>query len=95
MSASLLERIPVEEISVQAREADPGRVALSVIAGILIGAGWLVSRTLSVAWIAAAWMVVAVREGWRDGRSPEWAAHVARRQAEAQRRARAGRTGPG
>jgi hypothetical protein len=94
VAASLLERIPVAEITEQARQAHPGRAALTVVAAVLLGAGWLAARTLNVLWLGAAWMAIAVREGWRDGRSPEWAAHVARKQ-DAQRRARAGRAGPG
>lgn len=69
MAASLLERIPVEEITVQAREARPGRAALTVVAAVLFGAGWLAARLLTGAWLALVWSGTAVRVGWQAGRA--------------------------
>jgi len=78
-------------ITAQARQAAPGAVLAGVLAAVLVGAGWLAARSLGGLWLAGAWCVIAVREGWREGRSPEWADHVAGR---AERRgARAGRAG--
>jgi hypothetical protein len=68
MAASLLERIPAEEITRQAREVHFRRTALTVIAAVLFGLGWLAAKLLTGAWLALAWSVVAVREGWREGR---------------------------
>ena len=65
---SLTERIPLEEITKQAREVHFWRTVLTVIAAALFGLGWLVAKAFGVAWLAAAWSVVAVREGWREGR---------------------------
>lgn len=79
---SITERVPVDAITLRARQASPGRTVLAVIAGLLFGLGWLGYKTLAVAWLAAAWCASAVIEGWAEARK-----------AEAVRRARAGRTG--
>jgi hypothetical protein len=89
---SIAERVPVEQISEQARQARPGVAVAAVVASVLLGVGFLAARSLSVLWLGTAWCAIAVREGWREGRSSEWAAHVARKQDA--RRARAGRPGP-
>ena len=84
---SIAERVPLDQITGQARAARPGRAVGTVLSVLLVGAGWLAARLMTGLWLGLAWCFIAVREGWRDGRSPEWAAHVAARQ---QRRARAG-----
>ena len=89
---SIAERVPAERISREARDARPGVAAATALATVLVGAGWLAARLMTGLWLGAAWCFIAVREGWREGRSPEWAAHVAVRQ---QRRVRAGHPGPG
>lgn len=65
---TLTERIPVDEITAQAREVHFWRSVLTVIAAVLFGLGWVVAKAFGVAWLAAAWSAVAVREGWREGR---------------------------
>jgi hypothetical protein len=67
-STTLLDRIPVDEISERAREAKPGRTALTVIAGVLFGLGWVTAKTLGTLWLAVAWCVTAARLGWREAR---------------------------
>ena len=89
MAASLLERVPVQDITEQAREARPGPAIANVLAVVLVGIGWLAARLLSGLWLAAAWVFVAVRQGWREGRSAAWTDSV-----NARRRARAERAGP-
>lgn len=69
MAASLLERIPLDEISVQARQARPGRAALTVIAAVLFGLGWLAAKVLTGLWLALVWSAVAVKVGWQAGRA--------------------------
>jgi hypothetical protein len=81
------ERVPLDRISRRAHAARPGRTALVVVAAALFGAGWLIARALSVAWIGAAYVASALAEGWVAGRSADWAQQVARRQ-EAQRAGR-------
>jgi hypothetical protein len=68
MAASLLERIPLDEITVQARQARPGRAALTVIAAVLFGLGWVACRALAGAWFVIAWCGAAVAEGWQSAR---------------------------
>lgn len=80
MASTLLDRVPVDRISQRAHAARPGRTALVVVASVLFGLGWLAYRACAVAWLAAVWGGSAVVEGWQ-----------ASRQAEAVRRARAGR----
>ena len=65
---AVLDRIPVDSISEQARQVRFWRTVLTVIAGVLFGAGWLVAKMFGLAWLCAAWCTVAVREGWRQGR---------------------------
>jgi hypothetical protein len=61
---AVFERVPLDAITEQARQVRFWRTVLTVIAGVLFGAGWLVAKM----WLAAAWSAVAVREGWREGR---------------------------
>ena len=67
MAASLLERIPVDEITAQARQVRFGRTLLAVIAFLLIGLG----RVAGYAWLVPVWCALAVREGWRDVHPPK------------------------
>jgi hypothetical protein len=68
---AVLDRVPVERISERARAASPGHVVLTVIAAVLMGAGWLafqawkvIGKVLAAGWFAAAWTGSAVAEGW-------------------------------
>jgi hypothetical protein len=67
MAASLLERIPLDEITVQARQVRFGRTLLAVVAFLLISAG----KTAGYAWLVPVWCVLAVREGWREVHPPQ------------------------
>ena len=64
MAVTLAERVPVDQISAQARQARPGRAVLTVIAAVFFGLGWCAARGV----LAVSWSCVAVREGWREGR---------------------------
>lgn len=66
---TILERVPVAKITAQAREIRLARTLLVVLAAVLFGVGWLAARAVGVLWLACAWSAVAVREGWRAGRS--------------------------
>jgi hypothetical protein len=70
----MLDRVPVGKITAQAREVHFWRTVLTVAAGLLFGAGWLAAKVLAVGWLAVAWVFVAVREGYREGRKPNGAA---------------------
>lgn len=68
MTTTLLDRVPVDRIGEEARNADPRRVLLTVVAGVLFGAGWVVARAFAIAWLVGAWCFTAVRLGWREAR---------------------------
>jgi len=61
--------VPLDAINTQAREIEFGRVALTVIAAVLFGVGWLVGKTVRLVWLALAWSFVAVRVGFQQGRT--------------------------
>ena len=77
MTTGVLDRVPLDEITGQAREAKPGRTLLTVIAGALFGLGWLTARVFAVLWLALSWSWVAVREGWRASHGPSRAMQIA------------------
>ncbi len=56
--------VPVEEISASARQADPMRVVLTLLALIPFIAGWVAGKV----WLALAWTYAAVVAGWRQAR---------------------------
>lgn len=67
MAVGLLERIPVEEISAQARQVRFGETLLRVIAFLLIGLG----KVAGYAWLVPVWCALAVAEGWREVHPPK------------------------
>lgn len=66
----LLDRVPVAAITRQAREVKPLHVLLAVLAGVLFGIGWLAAKAVGAIWFGLVWVAVAIREGWRDARTP-------------------------
>lgn len=62
----LHQRVPVDEITAQAREVRPGRVVAGLIGGLLFVIGWVLAKSWRVAFFAGAWCAVAVRTGWRQ-----------------------------
>ena len=77
MTTDVLAKIPVDAITAQAREVRFWRTVLTVIAAVLFGLGWVTARVFAVAWLAASWSWVAVREGWRASHGPSRAARLA------------------
>lgn len=67
--AVALDRIPVDHITQRARSASPGRTALTVIAAVLFGLGWLAYKACAGVWLALAWCCCAVAEGWQSARA--------------------------
>lgn len=67
-ATSLLDRVPVDEIAERAHAARFGRTLLTLLAGLIFGTFWLVSKTLAVIWLAVAWCATAARLGWREAR---------------------------
>ena len=64
---TLAERVPVDEITRQARDVHPGRALLTAIAAVLFAAGWVAAKTFAVLWLALVWSFTAVKVGWQEG----------------------------
>ena len=79
---ALTERIPLDDITAQAQQVRPGRAALTVIAAVVFGLGWLTARLFGILWLAVMWSGVAVREGWRASHGPSRKAQIAAMAAE-------------
>jgi hypothetical protein len=60
---TITQRVPLDDITRQAREVRPGRVALTVLAAVFFGLGWCAGR----AFLGVAWLAVAVKVGWQAG----------------------------
>ena len=82
MTTTTLDKIPVDAITAQAKQVRFWRTVLTVIAAALYGAGWVTARVFAVAWLAASWCWVAVREGWRASRGPSRAARLSAQEAQ-------------
>lgn len=61
----IAERVPVAEISRQARQVRFGHTMLAMVTGVLFGAGWLISRLFAIMWLTLAWGATATRLGWQ------------------------------
>ena len=66
---TLTERIPVDEITEQARQVHFWRSVLTVLAAVLFGLGWVAFKFFAVLWFACVWSGCAVREGWREAKN--------------------------
>jgi len=74
---AITERIPLDSITEQAHQVRPGRTALTLIAAVLYGLGWITARVFAVLWLAGVWSAVAVREGWRASHGPSRRTQIA------------------
>lgn len=63
-----LDTATVYDITTRAKEIHFGRTMLAVLATMFFVVGWLTARTFGVAWLAVAWVSVAVKVGWVEGR---------------------------
>jgi hypothetical protein len=64
----LQDRVPIDAITADARQARPGRAMLGLIGYLLFGVGWVVAKTFAVAFLSSAWCFSAVKMGWRTAR---------------------------
>lgn len=62
---TVLDRVPLDDITTQARQVRLGRLLLTVLAGFFYAAGWIVGRLF----LGLIWCAVAIRAGWREGRA--------------------------
>jgi hypothetical protein len=68
---AVLERVPVDRITAEAKDVRFWRTVLTAVAGLLYGIGWLAAKTVTVLWRSVVWIGVAVKVGWQDARKPE------------------------
>ena len=64
---AVLDRIPVEKITADAKKVDAGRAVLALIALIPFLIGWIVGKLV----LAVAWVGLAVKAGWLEARRPK------------------------
>ena len=70
MTTTVLDRVPVDEISERARKVRPGTALMRLVTGILFGIGWVLAKIFAVAWTAFTWTWAAVAEGWEAAHGP-------------------------
>lgn len=61
---AVLDRVPVDRISAEAREVRFGRAVLTAIAAVFYVVGWLAAAV----WLAVVWCATAVKVGWQEAR---------------------------
>ena len=64
---TITQRMPVDQITEQARQVRPVAALVTVAAFLLIWFG----RLLGYAWLIPVWCFLAVRVGWRDVHPPK------------------------
>lgn len=69
--SAILAPVPLDRISARARQAEPGRALLTVLAAVLFGVGWGVRKFFAVIWLGAAWSYFAAAEGWNEASGPK------------------------
>lgn len=67
MATTLLDRVPVDQISAQAREVRFGETLLRLVVFLLIGGG----KVAGYMWLIPVWCALAIREGWREVHPPK------------------------
>lgn len=65
---SILDRVPVERITAEARQIQFRRIALTVLAALFYVIGWTVAKLFAVIWLAITWSFTAIKLGWEEGR---------------------------
>jgi hypothetical protein len=60
---TITQRVPLDEITAQARQVRLGRLLLTLIAAVFFGLGWMAGRFF----LGVAWCAVAVKVGWQAG----------------------------
>lgn len=63
---AVLDRVPLDKITAEARAISFVRTLLTLIAGVLFAVGWVAAKSCKVLWFVGAWTFAAVRVGWRE-----------------------------
>lgn len=58
----------LERIQTQAKDIDPVKVAVGIVAAVPYIVGWVVAKIFTVVWIAVSWAAAAAMVGWKDAR---------------------------
>lgn len=66
---TVLDRVPVDRITLEAREVHLGRALLTLLAGMFYVLGWTVAKLVNVVGFAVAWSWTAIKVGWVEGRA--------------------------
>jgi hypothetical protein len=66
---AVLDRVPVDRITVEARDIQVGRTVVTLLAALLYVIGWVAAKLFTAVWFAVAWSAVAVKVGWKEGRA--------------------------
>lgn len=67
----LQDRVPIDAITADARQASPGRTLQGLIGGLFFLVGYVVAKTFYVLFISGAWCASATKMGWRTARGEE------------------------
>ena len=65
---TVIDRVPVGDITAEARAVPLGKMLLTLIAAILFGVGWVVAKVFMGAGFVLAWCAAAIKLGWRQAR---------------------------
>jgi hypothetical protein len=68
MLTAIERRVPVEEITLKARNLHLGRSLLTLVAGVFYGLGWLAGKVVGGVFLAVAWSLTAIKVGWIEAR---------------------------
>ena len=72
--AKVLERVPVDKISAEARQIHFARTVLTMITAVLYSGGWVLGKIVNGVrglWMVfVAWPYAAVKVGWKEARRP-------------------------
>lgn len=61
---TVLDQVPLERISAQARQVHVGRLLLTVLAGFFYAVGWTAAKVV----LGVVWCCVAMKIGFQEGR---------------------------
>jgi hypothetical protein len=61
---TIVDRVPVERITAEARQVHLGRLLLTLLAGFFYVIGWVIAKF----YLGVVWCCVAVKVGFQEGR---------------------------
>jgi hypothetical protein len=64
----LQDRVPLDAITADARQARPGRAAQALIGWVFFTAAYVIAKALGTLFLSGAWCFSAAKMGWRTAR---------------------------